>query len=306
MNKIPYYSINEYYKKRFGEKVYKISVSVPGSCPNRDGLNGMKACIFCDEWGSAAFPEFREEDLVDQIIKIREVVRIRNKVNKFLLYFQAYTNTFKRTDILRKHFEVGLSLEDICGFVVGTRPDCISDAALKLWNDFQGIKPVFVELGVQSFNDEKLKWMERGHDSKKSDWAVRRIQNNCPEVNIGIHLILGLPNETDEEIKETAEKINKLKVNNVKLHNMHVLKNTPLAKEYREGRFKPVEIEDYVRRMTLFLQYLNPEIAVHRLTAVASRHDDLIAPRWTKEKMRTYQFAIDYMNNGGISQGQFY
>ena len=301
---IPYYPINQYYKERFGEKVYKLSVSVPGSCPNREGIGGMKPCNFCDEWGSAAFPEYRTEDIFGQIEKIKEVVRIRNKVNKFLLYFQAYTSTYKRTNQLRDYFEKALSIEDICGFVLGTRPDCISENLFDLLNEYQKIKPMFIELGVQSFNEDALIWMSRGHTGERSIWAIDKLKAKCPDLNIGIHLIFGLPNETDQDVIDTAKLVNTLGISNVKLHNMHVLKNTPLEAEFGRGEFTPLEIEDYTARVSLFLQYLDKNISVQRLTAVASRHDELISPRWTSSKMESYQYVIDYLKNRSIHQGQ--
>ncbi|MCB0414019.1 MAG: TIGR01212 family radical SAM protein [Bdellovibrionales bacterium] len=300
----PYNPINEYYKKRFGEKVYKISVSVPGTCPNREGIRGMKPCNFCDEWGSAAFPEFREKELSKQIESIKEVVRIRHRVHKFLLYFQAYTNTFRKTQVLKDHIEVGLKSEDICGIVVGTRPDCLSENVVELLNHYAERTAVFVELGVQSFDNGQLEWMRRGHSAEKSIWAIEKIRAQCPKVNLGIHLIFGLPQETDSDLIKTAHTVNKLNIDNVKLHNLHVLTKTPLEQEYLRGDFKPLEREEYVRRVGLFLRHLDPKIYVHRLTAVASRHDELVAPRWTTEKMRSYQFAIDYLKERQWEQGQ--
>ena len=301
---IPYYPINQYYKKMFGEKVYKISVSMPGSCPNRDGIKGMKPCVFCDEWGSAAFPEYRESELLEQINKIKDVVRIRNKVNKFLLYFQAYTNTFRKVSTLKQYFDVVKDNEEICGYVVGTRPDCISKSVIELYNEYQPKKPIFVELGVQSFDNDYLKWMERGHTAEKSEWAIKYLRENSPDVNIGVHLIFGLPNETNEHIKIAADKVNQLGVDNVKLHNLHVLKKTPLEQMFNSGEFTPLSQEAYAERVALFLSLLNPEIAVQRLTAVASRHDELVAPRWTSGKMSSYQYMLDYLKEKQIYQGQ--
>lgn len=147
---IPYYPISQYYKNFFGEKVYKIPVSVPGTCPNREGLNGMKVCNFCDEWGSAAHPENRDLSLKAQMSKNSKYIQKRTKAEKFLIYFQSYTFSYSRIMTLRKYFEKAVEMDNVSGFVVGTRPDCISDAVLDLWNEFNQKLPVFIEFGVQS------------------------------------------------------------------------------------------------------------------------------------------------------------
>lgn len=301
---LPYYPISLFYRRKFGAKVYKISVSVAESCPNREGLRGMKTCNFCDVWGSAAYPELRERSLATQIEETRERMRRLYNAHKFLVYFQAYTNTFRKTAKLREQFEVAFGYEDIAGAVVGTRPDCLSQAVFDLWNEFSKDKFISVEMGVQSFNEEQLLWMRRGHTAQKSIEAILKLKDNCPTIDIGIHLMFGLPGEDDQQVIEAAYKINALPVNNVKLHNLHVLKNTPLEQEYLSGKFQPIDREEYFRRVMLFLQHLKPEVAVHRLSALSTRTDELIAPDWTARKMETYQGVLDYLNARSAYQGQ--
>lgn len=301
---LPYYPISQFYKTRFGEKVYKIPVSTATTCPNREGLNGMKTCNFCDVWGSAAYPEIRENPLRSQIRETRERMRNLYRAHKFLVYFQAYTHTFSRVKELREQFEIAREFEDVVGFVVGTRPDCLSDAVFDLWNEMSADRFLAVELGVQSFNEEQLIWMRRGHTAEKSIKALHRIRKNCPSVSLGIHLMFGLPGETDQQIVETAKLVNSLPIDNVKLHNLHVLKNTPLEEDYREGRFTPIDKPSYLQRCALFLSHLSPEIAVHRLSALSTRPEELVAPAWTARKMEMYQHMIDYMNERQIYQGQ--
>lgn len=303
---IPYYPISQFYKKRFGSKVYKIPVSVAETCPNREGLKGMKTCIFCDVWGSAAYPELRENPLAAQITQTRERLRKLFNAHQFLVYFQAYTNTFTKVARLKQDFATAFSFSDVKGAVVGTRPDCLSDAVFDLWNETAQERFMAVELGVQSFNDDQLEWMRRGHSAKKSLQAVERIKRKCPDVDLGIHLMFGLPEETDEQIVESARIINGLPVDNVKLHNLHVLKDTPLEEMYHEGDFQPIDKELYSHRVTLFLQHLNPEIAVHRLSALSTRPDELVAPLWTGRKMESYQSMIDFMNERQAYQGQLF
>ena len=301
---LPYYPISQFYKQKFGEKVWKIPVSVAQSCPNREGLGGMKTCNFCDVWGSAAYPEFRELELKKQIEETKRVIKTRYGANKFLIYFQSYTNTFQRVNRLRQAFEVANNYDDICGFVVGTRPDCLSESVFGLWQEYSKQKFLSVELGVQTFNEEQLLWMRRGHTAAKSIWAINRIKDKCPNVDLGVHLMFGLKDETDEQIIETAKTINLLPVDNVKLHNLHILKKTPLEQDFIAGDFKPISREKYAHRVILFLQYLNPRISVHRLTAVASRHDALVAPAWAASKMESYQYILDSFKRSQSFQGQ--
>ena len=303
---LPYYPINQYYKKIFNTKVYKVPVSLASTCPNRERLKGMKPCIFCDEWGSAAYPENRDESLKKQILINKETVSKRNKAYKFLIYFQSYTNTFLKTMRLRESFEQASSFEDVYGFVVATRPDCLSHSLFELLNEYSKKFKIFIELGVQSFNNRQLKWMERGHSREKSIEAIYKIQEKCPKINLGIHLMFGLPWEDTTQIIETAALCSSLKLNNVKLHNLHVLKNTPLEEEYEKGNFHPIEKKVYAERVKLFLQHLSPTIAIHRLVAVASRHDELVAPRWVGYKMSNYQYMIEFLEKQNAFQGQFY
>ncbi len=303
---LPYYPISDFYKGFFGEKVYKVPISVPGTCPNREGLNGMQVCNFCDEWGSAAHPENRHMTLLEQINNNKKFIAQRTKAQKFLAYFQSYTFSFSRVLSLREYFEKAIGVPDICGFVVGTRPDCVSDSVLDLWNEYNEKLPVFIEFGVQSFNDDILSWMKRGHTAKKSIWALERLQKKAPAVNVGIHLIFGSPNESDAEIIETAKRVNSLPIHNVKLHNLHVLKGTPLEGDFNNNLFTPIEMDEYARRVTLFIQHLSPNIPIHRLSALSGRTEELIAPSWTGDKMRSYQYMIDHLNAHNAFQGQLY
>ena len=300
----PYYPISKYYATRFGEKVYKIPVTVADDCPNRRGLRGMQTCVFCDEWGSAANKDSRKFDLRTQIEQIKAQLEKKYHARKFLVYFQAYTNTFLKLQVIRDYYETALSYPDVVGLVIGTRPDCLSKAVFETWNSFADRTPVFVEFGVQTFNDEQLDFLRRGHTAKQSIDAILTTKREA-NVNIGIHLMFGLPGETDEQMIETAKLCAELPIDNVKLHNLHVLKNTPLAEMYARGEFKPADFETYSRRVRIFLQHLPARIAVHRLGAVASRWDELIAPEWTRYKMQTFQEIVAEMRTFGAFQGQF-
>lgn len=301
---IPYYPISRFYREKFGSKVHKISVAVAETCPNREGLKGMQTCNFCDQWGSAAYAKNLEKPLSQQIEEVRNVVREKRKAEKFLVYFQAYTTTFAKVSKLREQFELALSYPDVVGIVVGTRPDCIGHSFMETCNDVAKRAFISVELGVQSFDNEVLKWMRRGHTREQSLKAIELIAKNCPDVNLGIHLIFGNPGETEEVARDTALLCNTLPIHNVKLHHMHVLKDTALAEEYAAGKFTPMERDEYFRNCTAFLQHLRKDIAVHRLAAFSSRWDELIAPAWTTFKMEAYQGMLQFMRDRNAYQGQ--
>ncbi len=302
----PFYPVSEFYKEKFGEKVFKIPVALAGRCPNMKDGSGLKTCIFCDEWGSFAYPQNQEKTLREQIELHRKTVGERYNTKKFFVYFQAYTTTYTQVQRVREAFEVALSYEDVVGIVIGTRPDCLSPALLETFNAMSERTFMAVELGVQSFDDQQLNWMRRGHSAEQSKKAIERIKRECPEVNLGIHLMFGWPNETLEDMIETAKICNDLKIDNVKLHNLHVLKNTDLEKEFNQGDFKPVEINDYAEMVSTFLAHLSPDIAVHRLVATASRWEELVGPAWTRNKMKNYQFMLDYMRDHKVIQGCHY
>lgn len=301
---LPYNPISRFYREHFGHKVFKISVSVAETCPNREGIRGMRTCNFCDQWGSAAYKQNLDKPLSDQITEVREILKRKRKAEKFLVYFQAYTTTFSRVSRLREQFELALSYPDVVGLVIGTRPDCISAAFIDHLNALAERTFVSVEFGVQTFDNRILEWMRRGHTGEQSLRAIERLARECPKVNLGIHLIFGAPGETDADAVRTARTINELPVHNVKLHHLHVLKDTPLAEDYARGDFRPLEEDEYFSRVTAFLQALRPDIAVHRLSALASRWDELIAPAWSSYKMETYNKILHYMRTRGAFQGQ--
>lgn len=299
----PYFPISQVYKQRFGSKVVKIPVAIAEDCPNRSGLRGMETCIFCDVHGSFAYPESQNDELRRQIIEHRGRVSKRSKAERFLVYFQAYTTTFTGLAKLKQAFETALSFEDVVGLVVGTRPDCLSEAVLRAWRETSERTYVGVEIGVQSFDDGQLQWMRRGHTAAQSIKGIERVAQEAG-VDVGLHLIFGWPTENDKQIVETAMLCNQLPITNVKLHNLHVLKNTTLETMYKQGLFIPAEFAIYAHRVTLFLEHLSPRIAVHRLSALSSRHDELIAPAWTGYKMRTFQEILDFIRARGAWQGR--
>lgn len=300
---LPYRPISEFYQEKFGSKVYKIPVSVVDDCPNRRGLKGMQTCVFCDVWGSAAQSESLSMELHAQITKYHAAISKKYNAKKFLVYFQAYTNTFAKLNSLKSNFETALGYDFVKGLVIGTRPDCLSEGVLALWSEYHQKSFVAVELGVQSFYDDQLAFMRRGHTREQSLQAIDKISKSAG-VDLGIHLMFGQPFETDQQIIETAKICNDLPISNVKLHNLHVLKETPLEKIFLEGQFKPIERTPYAERVQLFLEHLSPRIYIQRLAAFASRWDELVAPKWTSDKMGTHQYLIDFLRERRSFQGK--
>jgi radical SAM protein (TIGR01212 family) len=206
---------------------------------------------------------------------------------------------------LESLYQTALKEKDVVGIVVGTRPDCLPKRVLRKFAEIAQENYLSVELGVQTFDDAQLRFLSREHDSASSLNAIRNLKT-LPELNLCVHLMFGLPDETDAQICETAEILSEYEVDGVKLHNLHVLRNTKLEKLYLESRFVPVELEEYSRKVTLFLENLSPKIAIHRLAAVASRWNELVAPEWVREKMRPTQFIDDYLAAKETWQGRFF
>jgi uncharacterized protein len=300
---LPFEPISKRYAMRFGCRVQKIPVTIAGTCPNREGFKGMETCVFCDEWGSAAYPEQKQMGLAEQIESKRGLLGDRYRSQAFLVYFQAYTSSFLAVTRLRSHFETALSYPEVKGLVLGTRPDCVPPALITLMKEYSKKTFVSIELGVQSFFEKPLRFLRRGHGPEATFDAIKRI-TACPEIDVGLHLIFGLPEETDADIRETARIVASLGVHHVKLHNLHVLKGTALETLHSKGAFEPLELEDYADRVSLFLQYLPKTVAVQRLAAVSSRWEELVAPDWTRYKMKSHQFIIDRMQLAGAYQGQ--
>jgi radical SAM protein (TIGR01212 family) len=301
----PYYSIGDYYREKFGERVSKISVNVADTCPNRLGLKGMQTCTFCDVWGSAAYADQREFTLEEQILNVKEKLTGMTAYKKFVVYFQSYTNSFMAIRNLEAMYEEALKHEGVVGLVIGTRPDCISPALINLWKKFSEKTYVSIELGAQSFYEDFLDFEKRGHTAQNTLDTIYKLAD-IPNLDIGLHFIFGHPDETVDHVIEQAKFIANLPIQNVKFHNLHVLKKTKLEKYYEQGLFKPIELDDYAEKVGAFIQHMPQHIAVQRLSALSSRWDELIAPQWTMHKMTVFQGIIDRMNESQVYQGQKY
>lgn len=278
-----YLSFNKYLKDKFGQKVYKISLDGGFTCPNRDGKAGTRGCIFCSKGGSGDFAESREMSITEQIESGKKKVEKKIKSGKYIAYFQAFTNTYAPVEILRQKYEEAINHPDIVALSIATRPDCLGDDVLKLLDEMNKIKPVFVELGLQTIHQKSAKYIRRGYDLSVYDKAVRDLKKIG--VNVVVHVILGLPNESENYMLETVKYVCESGANGIKLQLLHVIDGTDLAKDYEKGLFKTLEFDEYVNLIVKCVKIIPKDIVIHRLTGDGAKKD-LIAPLWSADKKR--------------------
>ena len=264
--------LNSRLKAEYGCKVYKLALSSGCSCPNRDGMLDTRGCIFCD--GAGAFAEAGA--IPDQLAAAR--LRVAAKAGpdaKYIAYFQSFTNTYGDADRLRALYQAAMAPEDVVILSIATRPDCLGPDILGLLENLNRVKPVWVELGLQTIHPESARYLRRGYDLPVFDRAVKDLK--AIGVTVIIHQILGLPGETPEMMAETARYIGQSGAEGVKLHLLHVLRNTDLAAEWQAGRVQTLELEEYISILELCLRNLPPEAVIHRLTGDGAKRD-LLAP----------------------------
>lgn len=278
-----YLSFNKYLKDKFGQKVYKISLDGGFTCPNRDGKTGTRGCIFCSKGGSGDFAESREMSITEQIENGKKKVEKKIKSGKYIAYFQAFTNTYAPVEILRQKYEEAINHPDIVALSIATRPDCLGDDVLRLLDEMNKIKPVFVELGLQTIHQKSAKYIRRGYDLSVYDKAVRDLKKIG--VNVVVHVILGLPNESENDMLETVKYVCESGANRIKLQLLHVIDSTDLAKDYEKGLFKTLEFDEYVNLIVKCVKIIPKDIVIHRLTGDGAKKD-LIAPLWSADKKR--------------------
>lgn len=278
-----YLSFNKYLKDKFGQKVYKISLDGGFTCPNRDGKTGTKGCIFCSKGGSGDFAESRDMSITEQIESGKKKVEKKIKSGKYIAYFQAFTNTYAPVETLRQKYEEAINHPDIVALSIATRPDCLGDDVLRLLDEMNKIKPVFVELGLQTIHQKSAKYIRRGYDLSVYDKAVRDLKKIG--VNVVVHVILGLPNESENDMLETVKYVCESGANGIKLQLLHVIDGTDLAKDYEKGLFKTLEFDEYVNLIVKCVKIIPNDIVIHRLTGDGAKKD-LIAPLWSADKKR--------------------
>lgn len=278
-----YRSFNEEMKSRFGCKIYKLALSGGMTCPTRDGTLGTRGCIFCSAHGSGDFAVGRCESIAAQIEKAKTLVSKKAKGAKYIAYFQDYTNTYAPVEYLCKLFFEAIEQEDIVALSIGTRPDCLPDDVIKLLSELNKIKPVFVELGLQTIHPQTAKYIRRGYDLPVFDKAVVDLLNN--NIEVVVHIILGLPGETKEMMLDTVRYVANSGAKGIKLQLLHVLEGTDLADEYRAGKIIMLDMNEYIDILIDCIKTLPPDMVVHRITGDGAKRD-LIAPLWSGDKKR--------------------
>ena len=298
-----YYSLDYYIKENFGEKLYKISLDGGMTCPNRDGTLGNRGCIFCSAGGSGDFAGNRNTSIKEQLAQGKELVKRKHTGSSYIAYFQAYTNTYAPVSYLEKIFMEAISEPEVKVLSIATRPDCLSPEILDLLSRLNQIKPVWVELGLQTIHEKSAKFIRRGYDLDVFEKAVYDLKEIG--VSIIVHTILCLPNETEKEMLETIHYLNNLPIDGMKLQLLHILKNTDLAVHYEDKPFYLPTLEEYLELLGTLISNLRPDIVLHRLTGDGPK-PLLIAPLWTSNKRLVLNRMQKYFKDADIWQGKEY
>lgn len=302
------YTLNDYCRETFGEKLYKISLNGGFTCPNRDGTLGSRGCIFCSAGGSGDFAEDPHASIAAQIEAGKKKVEKKMKSDgHYIAYFQAYTNTYAPLEKLEALFTAAISHPDVRVLSVATRPDCLPEETVALLARLNRIKPVWVELGLQTIHEESARYIRRGYPLAVYEDALRRLKE--AGLTVITHVILGLPGETREDMLETikylAKGIKDTRTNGIKLQLLHVLQNTDLAEDYLAGRFSVMTLEEYLPLLADCVRRLPPDMVVHRITGDGPKNL-LLAPLWTGNKRLVLNAITRYFKEEQVQQGELF
>ena len=292
-----YRSLSESLKETFGCKVYKLSLDGGMTCPNRDGTVGTRGCIFCSGAGEFAAAG---ENVAQQIALAKKRVEQKNPSGRYIAYFQSFTNTYAPVSHLRELFAAAMEPEEVVALAIATRADCLGDEVLDLLEELNRRKPLWVELGLQTIHEKTADYIRRGCDLAAFDRATAELKRRG--ITVILHMILGLPDETSEEIFATADYIAHSGADGVKFHLLYVQEGTDLAEEYRAGRVKVLEKEEYIPLLAECVQRMPPDMVIHRLTGDGDKRT-LIAPLWSADKKRVLNDIRRYFAENGVEQG---
>ena len=288
-NKKRYYDLKSFWLNRFGCRVYKLQIDAGCTCPNRDGTLSRGGCIYCDGRGSRLRQVGPLPSVAEQIRRGKEYYKKNRNAGKFIAYFQTFTNTYAPIEKLKELYDEALAEEDVIGLSVGTRPDCVPDGIINLFQDYTRERHIWLELGLQSIHDRTLRLINRGHSSATFLDALHRLSGS--NIHICTHIIVGLPGETREDILETARVIATLPIHGIKIHALLALRGTVVGDLYEKGEITMLSRDDYVRTVSDILEILPPEMVIQRLTADGYR-DIFLGPKWAVNKMEVLN-AID-------------
>ena len=288
-----YRTLSQHYRSRFGCKVYKLAIDAGFTCPNRDGKIGTGGCTFCSARGGGEFAE-SGISIRQQLEFAKKRVAFKNKNGKYIAYFQSFTNTYGPVDHLEKVYREAMEPEDIVGLAIGTRPDCLGEDVISLLQRLNKVKPITVELGLQTVHDTTAEAFHRGYRTEVYYDAVKRLK--AAGLEVVTHIILGLPGENREMMLETTKEVINTDTDGVKFHLLHVLKGTQLETSYRNGDFHCLTLEEYAVILKDCLRLLPDWVTVHRITGDGAKKD-LIAPMWSADKKKVLAYLNQYLDN---------
>lgn len=307
MENYRYNKLNEYFKRKFGERTLKICIDGGFSCPNRDGTCGTGGCIFCSEKGSG--------DHISNLNTINSLKNIEfqianhfksnraNRANKFIAYFQNYTNTYDTLENLKAKYDIALMDNRIVALAISTRPDCINEDICKLLASYKNKLAVWVELGLQTSNNNTGKFINRGYSSEDFTNAVNLL--NKYNIEIVAHIMIGLPNEDFQDIKKTTDFLNRHSIQGLKIHSTYVIEKTRLADLYKKGDYSPITLDFYIEMASYILSHINSNIIIHKISGDAPK-DLLLAPEWNCHKKWIMNGIDKYLKDHDLWQGKYY
>ena len=288
-----YKTLSQHYREKFGCKVYKLAIDGGFTCPNRDGTLGYGGCIFCSGSGSGDFAE-HGNSVTEQLQRAKARVAFKNKGGKYIAYFQSFTNTYGPVERLERLYQEAMAPEDILGLSIGTRPDCLPQNTVQLLTRLNKIKPISVELGLQTIHEDTARYIRRSYPTEVYFDAVKRLKEAGLEVVT--HIILGLPGETAEMMLQTTKAAVAAGTDGIKFQLLHILRGTDLAKDYQEGKFSCLTLPEYAEILKQCLSLVPEHIVIHRITGDGAKKD-LIAPMWSAGKKAVLRYLQDYLAN---------
>lgn len=300
----PYYTVDDYYKQKFGTKVFKIPLNGNFSCPNRDGTLSDRGCLFCSELASGEFAGARTDPLDVQYREILSRMRQKWPEGKRIVYFQANTNTYAPVDRLRSLYEYALSLDpEIVGLSIATRPDCLSDDTLDYLHALNDRTFLTVELGLQTIHESTSELINRHHTLSAFDRAVMELRKR--NIHTVVHIINGLPGETETMMLETSDYLNRLDIQGIKIHMLFIANNAPIYELYKKGMISLLDQPTYVKIVATQIEKMRPDLIIYRLTGDPDRNT-LVAPQWTLKKFSVTNDIDKYLRSRGSYQGVRY
>jgi len=298
-----YHSLNYFLREKFGDKVFKIALDAGFSCPNRDGTISSGGCLFCSERGSGDFAGNRKFSITRQFEDIKDMMSKKWKTGKYIAYFQAYTNTYASIEILREKYEEAVIQEGVVAMSIATRPDCLDEEVLDLIEEYSHRVYTWVELGLQTCNDESAKIINRGYELLCFENTLKEL--NKRNIDVVVHTIFGLPGESTEDMLKTIDYVAHKDIKGIKMHLLHLMENTPMTELYNEQKLKFLEEDEYIDIICKSITMLPPNMVIHRLTGDAPR-ELLIGPMWSLKKWEVLNNIDNKLKELDLYQGKNY